>query len=652
MVDALETVRAAEDDLDVLVIDDGSPDGTGEIADQLAAHPAVAARAPPHGARKGSAAPTWTASAGRSRATTTRCSRWTATSRTTRRACRRCATRCAAAPTWRSARATSPGGGVVDWGLARRIISRGGCLYARLLLGLPVHDLTGGFKCFDRRVLEAIALDEVGAEGYAFQIEMTYRANAARLRDRRGADRLQRPRRGGSKMSRRIVAEAAWRVPQLRFRALRGRIPRNAMRKMRLRAVSCSNARTVVDHDRDRRGGGRAAGGYTAYAYETQTDFGKAVPAAGAIVSIAAPTITVKADTSALSDVRVVVDGADLSRALTAAGGALAIEKPEAARRRPHRLVEGHTGGLFGGSRTATWSFTTDTQAPQMTVLVAQQDLDARRRRVRPLRAGRDRPRRVGGRRGRAASCRRRPLPDPPGAPGRRPPDHHRRPRRGRQHDQLAPAPALRRRAARAARARLADAREEDRLAGPRGPGVRQPEAQARDHHQRRGRQADDDADRLPDRDARLAQGMQTIDVRATDRAGNTVAVHEAAAGRLDREAEAEHDAAPRRRRPRRAVADAPAAPRGRVEAQEARAHLRQPRGRRREALPEAERHGPGRHRPSRAARRDAGQDHHRQVEVPAPRLPRRQARADVPDRDRPGGRTRRRPARSSSPRS
>ena len=58
----------------------------------------------------------------------------------------------------------------------RRIISRGGCLYARLILRLAVHDLTGGFKCFHRRVLEAIALDEVGAEGYAFQIEMTYRS--------------------------------------------------------------------------------------------------------------------------------------------------------------------------------------------------------------------------------------------------------------------------------------------------------------------------------------------------------------------------------------------------------------------------------------------------------------------------------------------
>ena len=89
-----------------------------------------------------------------------------------------------------------------------------------------MHDLTGGFKCFDRRVLEAIELDEVGAEGYAFQIEMTYRARLL------GFEIVEVPIvfsdrvRGGSKMSRRIVLEAAWRVPQLRYRVLRGRIPR------------------------------------------------------------------------------------------------------------------------------------------------------------------------------------------------------------------------------------------------------------------------------------------------------------------------------------------------------------------------------------------------------------------------------------------
>jgi dolichol-phosphate mannosyltransferase len=108
----------------------------------------------------------------------------------------------------------------------RRIISRGGCLYARLVLQLGVHDLTGGFKCFHRRVLEAIELDQVGAEGYAFQIEMTYRSTLLGFRVVEVPIIFSDRVRGGSKMSRRIVAEAAWRVPQLRWRALRGRIPR------------------------------------------------------------------------------------------------------------------------------------------------------------------------------------------------------------------------------------------------------------------------------------------------------------------------------------------------------------------------------------------------------------------------------------------
>jgi lipoprotein-anchoring transpeptidase ErfK/SrfK len=112
-----------------------------------------------------------------------------------------------------------------------------------------------------------------------------------------------------------------------------------------------------------------ASGGYTAYAYETQTDFGTAVPAAGAIVNSAAPKITVAADTSAMSDVRVVVDGADVSASINAAGGALAIENLKLPDGKHTVQVEGHTGGIFGGPRTATWSFTTDTKAPAVTVL-------------------------------------------------------------------------------------------------------------------------------------------------------------------------------------------------------------------------------------------------------------------------------------------
>ncbi|MDQ3065981.1 MAG: polyprenol monophosphomannose synthase [Actinomycetota bacterium] len=110
-----------------------------------------------------------------------------------------------------------PGGGVENWGLVRRAVSAGGSFYARLLLGVPVRDLTGGFKCFRREVLEAIPLDDVRSRGYAFQIELTYRAIRKGFSVReipiRFVDRVV----GGSKMSRTIVLEAIWKVPLLRL---------------------------------------------------------------------------------------------------------------------------------------------------------------------------------------------------------------------------------------------------------------------------------------------------------------------------------------------------------------------------------------------------------------------------------------------------
>ena len=111
-----------------------------------------------------------------------------------------------------------PGGGVRDWGLARRLISRGGGLYARLVLGVGVHDLTGGFKVIHRRVLEAIDLPSVRAEGYVFQIEVTYRAVLAGFTVAEVpivfADRTA----GKSKMSGRIALEAMLLVPAIRAR--------------------------------------------------------------------------------------------------------------------------------------------------------------------------------------------------------------------------------------------------------------------------------------------------------------------------------------------------------------------------------------------------------------------------------------------------
>jgi len=115
------------------------------------------------------------------------------------------------------------GGGVRDWGLVRRFISAGGSWYARVLLGAPVHDLTGGFKCYRRAVLESVDLDAVHSKGYAFQIETTYRALRAGFRVVEIPITFADREAGGSKMSRSIVAEAIWKVPALRLAALAGR---------------------------------------------------------------------------------------------------------------------------------------------------------------------------------------------------------------------------------------------------------------------------------------------------------------------------------------------------------------------------------------------------------------------------------------------
>ncbi len=110
-----------------------------------------------------------------------------------------------------------PGGGVTEWSVLRRAISRGGSAYARLVLGVGVHDLTGGFKCFRREVLEAIDLDTIQARGYAFQVEMTYRAIQLGFKVIEVPIVFRDRQVGSSKMDRSIVAEAVWRVPLLRF---------------------------------------------------------------------------------------------------------------------------------------------------------------------------------------------------------------------------------------------------------------------------------------------------------------------------------------------------------------------------------------------------------------------------------------------------
>jgi dolichol-phosphate mannosyltransferase len=115
-----------------------------------------------------------------------------------------------------------PGGSIPDWGLVRRAVSAAGNIYARLVLQSPIRDLTGGFKCFRRAVLETIDLDAISSRGYAFQIETTYRAARAGFRVVEVPIAFVDRRAGGSKMSRAIVLEAGWKVPLLRLRALRG----------------------------------------------------------------------------------------------------------------------------------------------------------------------------------------------------------------------------------------------------------------------------------------------------------------------------------------------------------------------------------------------------------------------------------------------
>jgi dolichol-phosphate mannosyltransferase len=109
------------------------------------------------------------------------------------------------------------GGGVANWSIARRWLSAGGCWYARTVLGLRQRDLTGGFKCFRREVLEAIDLEAITTRGYAFQVELTYRAirNGFQVVE---VPILFRERRvGKSKMGPSIMVEAVWRLPILRF---------------------------------------------------------------------------------------------------------------------------------------------------------------------------------------------------------------------------------------------------------------------------------------------------------------------------------------------------------------------------------------------------------------------------------------------------
>lgn len=122
------------------------------------------------------------------------------------------------------------GGGVTDWGLVRRIVSRGGSMFARTVLGLRPHDLTGGFKAWRSETLDGVPFEGVRAGGYVFQIEMTYRASRLGARVVEVPITFRDRRAGRSKMSRRIIVEALFVVIGLRWEELRGRGPRRPAR--------------------------------------------------------------------------------------------------------------------------------------------------------------------------------------------------------------------------------------------------------------------------------------------------------------------------------------------------------------------------------------------------------------------------------------
>ena len=213
----------ADKDVRVLVIDDNSPDGTGELADRLAAELDYVEVL--HRERKEGLGPAYLAGFRQALSGDAQlvlemdCD----FSHDPNDVPRLIAAVADGADVALGSRYV-PGGGVRNWGLLRRVISAGGSLYARVVLGVQVRDLTGGFKCYRRSVLETIDLNSIHSKGYAFQIETTYRALRA------GFEVVEVPitfadrEVGGSKMSKGIVVEAIWKVPRLRLAALLGQL--------------------------------------------------------------------------------------------------------------------------------------------------------------------------------------------------------------------------------------------------------------------------------------------------------------------------------------------------------------------------------------------------------------------------------------------
>ncbi len=209
-------VLAAEPRIDVLVVDDNSPDGTGRLADALAAkNPRIRVlhRAKKEGLGKAYLhAFRWALDAGYEYVI-----EMDADFSHDPKYLPSLLTEAMAGTDLVLGSRYVEGGGTVNWGPGRRAISRGGSLYARSILGVRIRDLTGGFKCFRRAVLEAIDLNAVKSSGYAFQIELTYRALKAGFKIKELPIVFEDRRVGQSKMSRKIFVEALTMVWKLKL---------------------------------------------------------------------------------------------------------------------------------------------------------------------------------------------------------------------------------------------------------------------------------------------------------------------------------------------------------------------------------------------------------------------------------------------------
>ncbi len=219
----VDAVRAALPHADLLVVDDGSPDGTGRIADEIAANDSGV-----HVTHRPGKLGLGTAYVGGfQKGLAEGYDRFFEMDADLSHDASHLPAFVAALDEGHDVVIGSrniPGGGVEGWGLGRNFISKGGSLYARTILGLPVRDLTSGYKAFSRRALEAIDLGSVHSNGYSFQIEMTYRAARKGMRVKEVPIVFVDRTAGHSKMSRKIFLEAVSMVWKLRVEALRGRI--------------------------------------------------------------------------------------------------------------------------------------------------------------------------------------------------------------------------------------------------------------------------------------------------------------------------------------------------------------------------------------------------------------------------------------------